>query len=56
MKEIKKSNPKANVIIVSAVGQEQMVREAMGAGAKGYIVKPFNASKVAETVKEVLNS
>ena len=41
LKEIIKSDPKANVIMVSAMGQESMVRDAVMAGAKGFIVKPF---------------
>ncbi len=40
--------------MVSAVGQEQMVKEAMDLGADDFIVKPFNSSKVEETVKKIL--
>jgi len=41
LKEILAINPAANVIMVSAMGQESMVREAVLSGAKGFIVKPF---------------
>ena len=41
LKEILALNPSANVIMVSAMGQESMVREAVLSGAKGFIVKPF---------------
>lgn len=41
LREIMKINPKANVIMVSAMGQEGMVRDAVVSGAKGFIVKPF---------------
>ena len=41
LKEIMKVNPKANVIMVSAMGQETVVKDAIIAGAKGFIVKPF---------------
>jgi two-component system chemotaxis response regulator CheY len=41
LKEILAINPAANVIMVSAMGQEGMVREAVLSGAKGFIVKPF---------------
>lgn len=41
LKAIVKIDPKAVVIMVSAMGQESMVREAVMAGAKGFIVKPF---------------
>jgi len=51
---LKAIGQKANVIIVSAVGQEQMIEEAKGHGAKGYIVKPFDKKQVEEEVKKVL--
>ncbi len=41
LKEIMKLNAAANVIMISAMGQEAMVREAVMSGAKGFIVKPF---------------
>lgn len=41
LKEILAISPGANIVMVSAMGQEGMVREAIVAGAKGFIVKPF---------------
>ncbi len=41
LKEIKKIDPKAVIVMISAMGQESMVREAVMSGAKGFIVKPF---------------
>ncbi len=41
LKEIMKMDPGANVIMISAMGQESMVRDAVMSGAKGFIVKPF---------------
>jgi two-component system chemotaxis response regulator CheY len=55
LKEIKKISPEAKVIMISAVGQEQMVKEAMESGAEDFIVKPFNASKVASTIKKIIS-
>ncbi len=46
LKEIMKINPRANVIMVSAMGQEAMVREAIMSGAKGFIVKPFKEESI----------
>ena len=46
LKEIVKLNPAANVVMVSAMGQEAMVREAVMAGAKGFIVKPFKEDAI----------
>ena len=39
--EIIKFDPKANVIMLSAMGQEGKIRDAVLNGAKGFIVKPF---------------
>ncbi|MFA6331432.1 MAG: two-component system response regulator, partial [Methanoregula sp.] len=44
------------VVMCTAVGQEQMVKLAIKTGAKGYIVKPFQAPKVLEEVKNVLST
>jgi len=41
LREIIKINPAAIVIMASAMGQEAMVRDAVLAGAKGFLVKPF---------------
>jgi two-component system, chemotaxis family, chemotaxis protein CheY len=54
LKDIIKVNKAANVIMVSAVGQEQMVKEAIASGAKDFIVKPFEAAKVIQSVKKLI--
>ncbi len=41
LKKILEIDPGANIIMISAMGQESMVREAVLSGAKGFIVKPF---------------
>lgn len=51
LKEIVKLDPAAKVVMCTALGQERSVMEAMNAGAKDYIVKPFNAEKVVEVLK-----
>ena len=56
LKEIVAINPGAKVIMCTAVGQEQMVKLAIKTGAKGYIVKPFQAPKVLEEINNVLKS
>jgi len=53
LKEIKKIDPNAKVVMCTAVGQEQMVKMAIKLGARGYIVKPFQAPKVVEELKKV---
>ncbi|RLI75831.1 two-component system response regulator [Archaeoglobales archaeon] len=54
LKQIKSIDPQAKVVMCTAVGQEQMVKAAIKLGAKGYIIKPFQAPKVIEEVKKVL--
>lgn len=54
LKGIKKDQPDMKVIIVSAVGQEVIVTEAMQQGALAYIVKPFSEDKVLEVVGKAL--
>ena len=54
VKEIKKLDSNAKIIMCSAMGQQAMVIEAIQAGAKDFIVKPFQADRVIEAVKKVL--
>ena len=54
LKKIKSADPAAMVIMCSAMGQQAMVIEAIQAGAKDFIVKPFQAERVLEAVKKVV--
>ena len=45
--------PGACIVIVTSHGQEQMVMDAIEAGAKGYILKPVKQEKLAETLETV---
>ena len=54
VKEIKKIDGGAKVIMCSAMGQQAMVIESIQAGAKDFIVKPFQAERVIEAVKKVV--
>ena len=47
-------DPTARIVMCSALGQETLVTEAMEAGAKDFIVKPFKPTSVLETLKKVL--
>lgn len=54
LKEIKTKHPEAKVIMCSAMGQEAMVVEAIRLGALDFIVKPFKADRIIQTVSKVL--
>ncbi|MBO8162465.1 MAG: response regulator [Brevibacillus sp.] len=54
LKEIKKIDANARVIMCSAMGQQAMVIDAIQAGAKDFIVKPFQADRVIEAIKKTL--
>ncbi len=54
LKEIRKIDGSAKVIMCSAMGQQAMVIESIQAGAKDFIVKPFAPERVLEAVKKVV--
>ena len=54
LKGIKQNDPNAKVIMCSAMGQQLMVVQAIQAGAKDFVVKPFQAERVLESVKKAL--
>lgn len=49
-----KADPSAKVVVVSAMGQQEVVEEYMQAGAKDFIVKPFQPANITKVVKRVL--
>lgn len=52
-REIRQRDGNANVIIVSALGQQSMVLEAVRAGARDFVVKPYEAERILEAIKRV---
>ena len=54
VREIKKTDPNANIIMCTAMGQKQMVLEAVAAGAKDFIVKQFQPDKVIEALQKII--
>lgn len=54
LKVIRQNDPAAKIIMVSAMGQEPMVVDAVVNGAKSFIVKPFKEELVVQTLNKVL--
>jgi len=55
VKEIVKMDKSAKILMVSAMGQQQLVVEAIQSGAKDFVVKPFESSRVLSAVERLLN-
>ena len=51
---IKAAHPNANVVMCTAMGQKNMVIEAIQAGAKDFIVKPFQPDRVLESIQKLI--
>ncbi len=54
VKQIRGFDPEAKIIMVSAMGQQAMVIDAIQAGARDFIIKPFQTPRVHEAIKRVL--
>jgi two-component system chemotaxis response regulator CheY len=55
LREIVARDPEAKVVMCSALGQESLVMEALDAGAKDFVVKPFKPDRAIDVIKKVLN-
>lgn len=54
LKEIKAADPGAKVVMLTALGQESVVLDAIKAGAKDFVVKPFEPDRVLAAIEKVL--
>lgn len=54
LKEIRKADPNASIVMCSAMGQEAMVIDAIKSGAKDFIVKPFKPERIIKTVGSIV--
>ncbi len=55
LKEIKAFDPRARVVILSALGHESVAFEAVQAGADDFVIKPFEADRVLTVIRRVLS-
>ena len=53
LKEIMQINPKAKVLMVSAIGQDVVVKDSIKTGAGGFIVKPFTEQQIIEALNRL---
>lgn len=54
LREIRQIDPKAKVAMVTAIGQQSTVMEALKAGARDFVVKPFQSDRVLATAKKLV--
>ena len=54
LKSLRKSDPNAKVVMLTALGQESVVLEAVKSGAKDFIVKPFERDRVMSAINKLL--
>ncbi len=52
---LKKIGQEAKILVISAVGQEEMIKESKKLGSLGFITKPFDNSNVTKEINKVLN-
>ena len=54
LREIRKMDAKAKVIMLTALGQESVVLEAIKSGARDFVVKPFERDRVMNAIHKIL--
>jgi two-component system chemotaxis response regulator CheY len=55
VRQIMSNDSQARIVMCSALGQQALVQDALSAGAKDFLIKPFNPSRVIEVVSKILN-
>jgi len=56
VREIAGADPAARIVMCSALGQQELIVEALEAGARDFVVKPFVPEKVLEAVRKVMSA
>lgn len=54
IKKIMEVDPQAKIVVCSAMGQKALVIEALNAGARDFIVKPFQAERIINAIQKVM--
>jgi two-component system chemotaxis response regulator CheY len=55
VRKIIEHDAQAKIVMCSALGQQALVQDAIAAGAKDFLIKPFNAARVVEVIAKVFN-
>jgi len=55
VRKIMEFDSQARIVMCSALGQQALVQEAITAGAKDFLIKPFNAARVVEVIAKTFN-
>lgn len=55
VRQIMSNDPQARIVMCSALGQQALVQDALTAGAKDFLIKPFNPSRVIEVISRILS-
>jgi two-component system chemotaxis response regulator CheY len=55
LRHMRKINPSSHIIMCSALGQQKLILEAIGLGARDFIVKPFRPERVVGSIKKALD-
>lgn len=56
IKEIRRANPRARILVISALSDPDLIKEAMTAGASDYITKPFSVSDLKARISKVIEA
>lgn len=54
LKQLRKIDPSAKVTMVTAMGQQSIVMEAIKAGARDFVVKPFDPNRVLNAIQKMI--
>lgn len=56
IRKIMKRDKEAKIIVISAMGQDQLAMEAIAAGARDYIIKPFHPQDLLKSIQQIFST